>query len=158
MSVEIEATGAQGRWDSTFAKLDRTCPSRRADESEPDYLRRLSRVGRKYIPAGEEIAQVRFDHTLPDAVVERYSELMRERVEANLYRTDNMEPGSMRSVLRVDENTGLKIREWIGPQSFVRNPLYGHRDARRVASINAPAPVRLYQDAAFAKRAMSGGW
>jgi hypothetical protein len=43
-----------------------------------DYLRRLSRVGRKYIPAGEEIARVRFDYTLPDEVVPKFSEMMRE--------------------------------------------------------------------------------
>jgi hypothetical protein len=69
MSTQMEPTGAQARWDATFAKLDRSCPARRADEAETDYLRRLSRVERKYIPKGEDIAQVRFDHTLPDAVV-----------------------------------------------------------------------------------------
>jgi hypothetical protein len=157
MSIQTEPVGAQARWDQTFAKLDRSCPARRADEAEMDYLRRLSRVGRKYIPKGEQIAQVRFDHTLPDSVVERYSEMMRQRVEANLYRTDNMQPGEMRSVMRVDENTGLKIRDWVGPQSFVLDPAYGHRPCRRVTRIAAPAMQTLYASS-DAKRAMSGGW
>jgi hypothetical protein len=110
-----------------------------------NYLRRLSRVGRKYIPAGEEIAQVRFDHTLPDAVVPKFAELMRQRVEANLYSTDNMAPGEMRSVMRVDENSGLKIREWVGPESFVKDPAYGHRDCRRVDAIRTPTGNVLYR-------------
>ena len=147
MSVEIEPMGAQARWDATFAKLDRSCPAQRADESGIDYLRRLARVGRKYIPKGEEIAQVRFDHTLPDAVVPQYAELMRERVEANLFRTDNMAPGEMRSVMIVDENTGMRQRHWIGKTSFVRDPAYGHRDVRRVESIPNPTGNILYRSA-----------
>jgi hypothetical protein len=120
MSIEIEPVGAQGRWDETFQKIGRSCPAQRADEGHLDYLRRLSRIGRKYIPTGEEIAGVRFDHTLPDAVVGRFSELMRGAVERNIFRTDNMRPGEFKSVLRTDENTGQKIREFYGPQSFVK--------------------------------------
>ena len=104
----------QERWDGTFAKLDRSCPAQRADEASVDYLRRLSRIGRRYIPKGEQIASVNFAE-LNDDVVPKFSELMRAAVERNLYRTDNMEPGTMRAVVRVDENTGQKIREWIGP-------------------------------------------
>jgi hypothetical protein len=110
----------QERWDGTFAKLDRSCPAQRADEAEVDYLRRLSRIGKCYIPKGEQMASVNFAE-LPDAVVPKFSELMRAAVERNLYRTDNMQPGEMRAVMRIDENTGQKIREWIGPDSFVKS-------------------------------------
>jgi hypothetical protein len=106
----------QERWDSTFAKLDRSCPVQRADEASVDYLRRLARIGRKYIPIGEPIAKVRFDSSLPDEVVPKFSEQMRQAVERNLYRTDNMEAGEVRAVMRVDENTGQKIREYYGPR------------------------------------------
>ena len=109
----------QERWDGTFAKLDRSCPAQRADEAPVDYLRRLSRIGRRYIPKGEQMASVNFAE-LPDDAVPKFSELMRAAVERNLYRTDNMEPGTMRAVMRVDENTGQKIREWVGPDSFVK--------------------------------------
>jgi hypothetical protein len=109
----------QERWDGTFAKLDRSCPAQRADEASVDYLRRLSRIGRRYIPKGEQMASVNFAE-LPDEVVPKFSELMRATVERNLYRTDNMAPGEMRAVMRTDENTGQKIREWIGPDSFVK--------------------------------------
>ena len=149
----------QERWDRTFSLLDRACPTQRADEGQTDYLRRLSRIGRRYIPANEEIARVRFDATLPDETVPKFSELMRAAVERNLYRTDNMQPGEMRAVMVVDPNTGAQQRHFVGPQSFVRNPLYGHRDCRRVVRISRPATVALWeaQDAA-AKRAVAGGW
>jgi hypothetical protein len=148
----------QERWDGTFAKLDRSCPAQRADEDSTDYLRRLSRIGRRYIPAGEEIARVKFDHTLPDAVVPKFSELMRAAVERNLYRTDNMVPGEMRSVMVVDPNTGAQQRHFGGPTSFVRDPAVGHRDCRRVTRISAPAGTTLWADAAQTRRAASGAW
>ena len=147
----------QERWDGTFAMLDRSCPAQRADEASVDYLRRLSRIGRKYIPRAEQMASINFAE-LPDETVPKFSELMRQCVEKNLRRTDNMQPGEIRSVMRVDENTGQKVREWIGPQSFVLNPLYGHRDPRRVTRINAPAGTTLYQDAALTRRNAAGGW
>jgi hypothetical protein len=149
----------QERWDRTFSLLDRSCPAQRADEGQTDYLRRLSRVGRKYIPKGEDIARVRFDHTLPDAVVPKYSELMRAAVERNIYRVDNMQPGEMRSVMVTDPNTGAQQRHFVGPTSFVRNSLYGHRDCRRVIRIAAPAGSTLWAaDSAATRRAASGGW
>ena len=82
----------QERWDGTFAKLDRSCPAQRADEAQVDYLRRLSRIGRKYIPRSEQMASVNFAE-LPDETVPKFSELMRAAVERNLYRTDNMRRG-----------------------------------------------------------------
>ena len=149
----------QERWDGTFQKLDRTCPAQRADEAQVDYLRRLSRIGRRYIPAGEEIARVRFDHTLPDDVVPKFSELMRAAVERNIYRTDNMQSGELRSVLVVDPQTGAKQRHWIGPTSFVRDATVGHRDCRRVIRIAAPAGSTLWAAGnAATKAAASGGW
>lgn len=150
-------TSAQERWDSTFQKLDRSCPAQRADEGQTDYLRRLSRIGRKYIPRGEQMASINFAE-LPDETVPKFSELMRAAVERNLYRTDNMQPGEMRPIIRVDENTGQKIREWIGPTSFVRNSLYGHRDCRRVTRISAPAGSTLWQAASETRRNAAGGW
>jgi hypothetical protein len=112
----------QERWDGTFAKLDRSAPAQRADEDSTSYLRRLSRIGRRYIPKGEQMASINFAE-LPDETVPKFSELMRQCVEKNLRRTDNMQPGEMRPIMRTDENTGQKVREWVGPQSFVRNPL-----------------------------------
>jgi hypothetical protein len=124
MSEQIEPVGAQAKWDGTFAKLDRSCPARRADESGTDYLRRLAIIGKRYIPKSEDIHGVTFRKDtadpLPDTAVAKFAEQVRTAVERNLYRTDNMQPGELRAVMRVDENTGTKIREFYGPDSFVK--------------------------------------
>lgn len=78
---------------------------------------------------------------MPDTAVPRFSELMRAAVERNLYRVDNMQPGEMRPVLEVDPHTGMQIRHWIGPTSFVKEMGV---PCRRVARINAPASMPLY--------------
>jgi hypothetical protein len=141
MSVQLEDDGPQSRWDQTFSAYGRSAPARRADESTTSYLRRLSRVGKRYVPAGEQIARVSFDDTMPDDVVHKYSELMRNAVARNVRRTDNMAPGELRSVLVTDENTGFKVREWVGPDSFVKAM---GRPCRRVVRINAPLTQALY--------------
>jgi hypothetical protein len=141
MSVEIEHAGPQARWDATFQKLDRSCPAQRADETGVDYLRRLSRVGRKYVPRSEEITKVPFDHTLPDSVVERYSELMRNAVERSILRSDNMRDGELRAVMITDENTGMKQRHFIGPTSFVKEM---GRPCRLVTRIINPATGMVF--------------
>jgi hypothetical protein len=120
----------QERWQSTFEKIDRSCPARRADEASVDYLRRLSVIGKRYLPKSEQIANVTFK-TLPDDVVAKFSELVREAVERQVARTDNMSKGELRPVYEVDENTGSRIRKWIGPTSFVVDM---GRPCRRVTS------------------------
>ena len=125
----------QERWDGTFDKLDRTCPAQRADEAQVDYLRRLCRIGRRYIPAGEEIARSG-STDLPDEVVPKFSELMRAAVERNLYARKHA-AGRDAVCAWVDPKTGAKQRHWIGPHSSFATRLYGHRDCRRVIRIRA---------------------
>ena len=66
----------------------------------PNYQRRLAELGSRYVPRGEQIAGVDFSQ-LPNEVVPKFSEMMRDRVEANLRRTDNLDPNdtSYRTVL-----------------------------------------------------------
>jgi hypothetical protein len=52
-----------------------------------------------------------------------------------------MQPGELRPVLEVDPHTGLQIRNWIGPTSFVKEM---GRACRRVTRINVPATTTLY--------------
>ena len=110
--------------------------------SSYDYQRRLADLGRKYIPRGEQIAGVNFVQ-LPDEVVPRFSEMMRERVEANLRRTDNLDPNdtNYRTVLVTDANTNGKIREFYRARPFTDDfKLPG----RRVVRINAPETRAVY--------------
>jgi hypothetical protein len=154
MEMKLEPTGPQALWDETWAKLGRSAPAQQADEGNMDYLRRMSRLGRKYIPAGEEIAQVHFDRSLPDAVVPEFSERMRQRVEANLRRTDNLDPNdsNYRVVHVTDPNTGMRIKEFYRARPFTDD--FG-TPCRRVVRVNVPASTVLYA----ANRAdMAGVW
>jgi hypothetical protein len=142
MDAQLEPTGVHALWDETFQKLGRTAPAQGAGESVYDYQRRLAGLGSKYIPRGEQIAGVDFAQ-LPNDVVPRFSEMMRERVEANLRRTDNLDPNdtSYRTVLVQDANTNGKIREFYRARPFTDDfKLPG----RRVVRINAPEQRALY--------------
>ena len=68
---------------------------------------------------------------------------MRQRVEANLRRTDNLDPNdpTYKVVHVTDENTGMKIREFFRARPFTDD--FGTR-CRRVSRINAPASMPLY--------------
>jgi hypothetical protein len=131
----------QSKWDDTFAKLDRSAPAQRADESSTNYLRRLSVIGKRYLPNSEKITNVTFK-TLPDEVVPKFSELVRQAVERNLTRTDNMEPGTYKAVMRVDEQTGQKIREFYGPRPFTDD--FAGPGVRRVASFSVPQREKIW--------------
>jgi hypothetical protein len=151
MTTQLVPEGNQARWDSTFQRLGRSAPAQRADESETDYLRRLSRVAKKYIPRDEDITRVRFDHTLPDNVVRRFSEMAREALLRSMTRTDNLRPGEFRQILETDENTGQQIRKFYGPRSFT-DEFMGR--VQRVTRINAPATTALYQSAKAESRGL----
>jgi hypothetical protein len=148
---QFNAVTTQEVWEETFAKLGRSCPAQRADENDVDFQRRLSRIGRRYIPAGEQIARVKFDHTMPDVAVPKFAEMMRTAVERNMYRTDNMAPGEMKPIMVLDEQSGSRQRHWVGPDCFVKEM---SQPCRRVVRINAPPTIPLYS----AKAGMSGIW
>ena len=77
--------------------------------------------------------------------------------KAAVYDTRWMDNGEMREVTERDDN-GMAIRTWVGKESFVKNPLYGHRDCRKVVRLSAPAGSVLWQSAAETRRNGSGGW
>jgi hypothetical protein len=143
VEVKLESSGPQAQWDETWAKLGRAAPAPRAGEGDADYLRRMARLGREYIPAGEEIAGVAFDSSMPDSVVPRFSEMMRERVEANLRRTDNLDKNdpNYRVVHVTDGNTGMRIKEFYRARPFTDDFV---TPCRRVTRIAAPVGTVLF--------------
>jgi hypothetical protein len=143
MDIRLEPVGPQAVWEETFQKLGRSAPAQRADENDMDYLRRTSRLGRKYLPSGEEICSVHFDRSLPDAVVPEFSERMRAAVERNMRRTDNLDPRdpNYRVVHVTDPNTGMRIREFYRARPFTDD---FSTPCRRVTRINTPASTPLY--------------
>ena len=143
MDAQWEPTGTHALWDETFQKLGRSAPPQRADESLPNYQRRLAELGSRYVPRGEQIAGVDFAQ-LPNEVVPKFSEMMRERVEANLRGTDNLDPNdlSYRTVLVTDANTNGKIKEFYRARPFTDD---FKAQIRKVLKINAPEVRTVYQ-------------
>lgn len=76
--------------------------------------------------------------------------MMRECVERNVVRVDNMEPGEFKPVYKTDPG-GTKTVEWHGPQSFVVGL---SQPCRRIVRISAPARETPYQN----RSAMRGLW
>ena len=62
----------------------------------------------------------------------------------------------MREVTERDDN-GMTIRTWVGKESFVKNPLYGHRDSPG-RSPERPARSTLWQSSSETRRGASGSW
>jgi hypothetical protein len=143
MDMRLEPTGPQALWEETFQKLGRSAPAPRADENDMDYLRRMSRLGRRYVPSGEQICSVHFDHSLPDAVVPEFSERMRQAVERNMRRVDDLDPRdpNYRVVHVTDPNTGMKIKEFYRARPFTDD---FSTPCRRVTRINTPSSTPLY--------------
>jgi hypothetical protein len=131
---------SQEKWDTVFGQIGRSCPARRADESSSNYERRLASIGQRYIPASEEVASIDFAR-LPDDAVDRFSAMAQEAVTRCLWRTDNMQPGEMREVFSVDPNSGQRIRNFVGPDSFVKSM---GLPTRRVVKIFAPMGTALF--------------
>jgi hypothetical protein len=143
----------QEDWDAVFSKFGRSCPARRADESSIDFQRRLSIIGKRYLPNDEPVRKVVFKR-LPDSVVPKFSSMVMEAVERNLHRTDNMEPGELRPLLHTDAG-GTRTTQFVGPDSFVKAMT---QPCRRVVRINAPQPQVLYDNSARARVGMRGIW
>ena len=132
----------QENWDDVFSKLGRSAPAQRADESNIDYERRLASLGQRYIPAGEDVAKIDFAK-LPDDVVGKFSSMTQDALTRNLFRTDNMQPGELREVYTKDPNSSQVIRNFVGPDSFVKAM---GLPGRRVVKINAPEQRTLYSN------------
>jgi hypothetical protein len=84
-----------------------------------------------------------------DAAISALEPQLFDAAKKAVYDSRFIVEGEMRPVLERDENTGLQTRSFIGPESFVKNPLYGSRPCRRVARINAPMTMGLYSAAAM---------
>ena len=95
---------------------------------------------------------------LPDEVVPKFSELMSAARRAEPLSHRQHATGRDAGGHGGRSETPARSSATCRPQSFVRNPLYGHRDCRRVTRISAPAGSTLWQAASETRRNASGGW
>jgi hypothetical protein len=140
MSMQLLPSGHQARWDETLGKINLRADAQRSGESEIDYLRRLAIRGKKYLPRSEDIVEVKFSRNLPDNKklhdrdVLRYSEMVRQAVERNITRVDNMDRNdpTYREVMVTDDNTGQKIKTFYRARPFTDDFAQPCRQVRRI--------------------------
>jgi hypothetical protein len=141
----------QEQWEAVFNQIGRSCPPPLANEAQVDYLRRLSIIGKRYLPNDEQVKRVTFKR-LPDDVVEQYSSMVKEAVERSIWRTDNMSSGELRAVPQPGPN-GSRTTLFVGPDSFCKALT---TPARRVVSFSAPQREILYQNRSYLKGLFGG--
>jgi hypothetical protein len=144
---------SQEGWQKIFEVVGRDAPRPLANEGSTAYERRMSTLAQKYVRRADDISRVNFD-TLPKDALPQFVELLQASMVKNAHSSAGMKPGELRPVYEVDQHSGSKVRKWIGPESFVKDPIYGFQPCRRVTRICAPPMVDLYS--AHNRRETSG--
>jgi hypothetical protein len=145
----------QESWQKVFEVVGRDAPRPLATEGPVAYERRMSTLAQKYIRRADQLARVDFS-TLPKDALPQFVELVQQAVVQHANSAEGMRPGELREVFDTDENTGQKIRRWVGPESFVKS-MPNYLPPRRVVKIAAPPMVDLWRGANARKEA-SGLW
>jgi hypothetical protein len=143
----------QESWQKVFEIVGRDAPRPLANERPIAYERRMSTLAQKYVRRADDISRINFE-TLPKDALPQFVDLVQQAMVKNAHSSAGMKPGELREVFEVDANTNSKIRKFVGPESFVKNPIYGYQPPRRVVKISTPPMVDLYS--AHNRRAMSG--
>jgi hypothetical protein len=116
----------------------------RADDDEHSYIRRVARIAQKrnYLSFDEPVRKVNF-YELPNHALPQFTKMLLEGIERSVMRPDTVPDNTERSVYTRDENTGMAIRSFVRPDSFVKDM---GQPCRRVDSIKARDQI-LYQRA-----------
>jgi hypothetical protein len=130
--------------DDAFQVWGRSAPPVRADDDANSYIRRVAKIAQQknYLSFDEPVKRVRFAE-LPDHALPQFTSLLIEGIKRSVMRPDTVPDGTERSVYARDENTGLSIRSFVRPESFVKDM---GQPCRRVDSIKARDQI-LYQRA-----------
>jgi hypothetical protein len=116
----------------------------------------MSTLAQRYVRRADDISRINFD-TLPKDALPQFVELVQQAVIRNANSAEGMRPGELRPVYEIDQHSGSKIRKWVGPESFVKDPAYGYQPPRRIVRIAAPPMTELWRGASARKEA-SGLW
>jgi hypothetical protein len=109
-------------------------PEARADELEPEYLRRMCNLGKQFLPINDELYKLSFSR-IPDESLHVFANQLAERVKAAPYDPSTVEPGKFRKVDSADRDTGQRITTFVGPESFIKAMSV---PGRKLASFRVP--------------------
>lgn len=122
-------------FDQQLFAIGVRAPMPSLNQSSNDYAREVCRsLKRRYLPRNHEFARINFRGLEADAL-QRLAPQLIEHVKVEAVNPENLPPGEIRAVERLDPHTGqVRFRDWVGQKSFVADPAYGFRPGRRVTS------------------------
>jgi hypothetical protein len=147
-----ERTEIASRYDSAFRAFGSEVPAPVDDEAPSRYRARLyNRLARR-LPPDHKLASVRADDISAQPIVlDRFEEMLITAAKAEGERPsqENLPTnGEMISRARVDGDTGAKVTEWFGKQSFVKDFT---RPGRKVVRIVDPRSGNAIWGAPFSR-------
>jgi hypothetical protein len=134
MASPKEHFDAARRWQEHYQKevedIGLNIPPPTLGQSTNDYRREVDRLLKKtFIPPNHDLYQVNM-RGLPDDALAGIEQMLLPACKTEAFNPLTVPRGEMREVVRTDQN-GLKVRNFIGQESFVRGMM---RPGRRVVS------------------------
>ena len=152
-------TEIASRYDSAFRSFGTEVPAPADDEAPPAYRSRLfNRLGRR-LPSGHDLASIRADDISSSPTV--FNHFEREMIEAA--KTEGERPstenlptnGEMVARHRTDSDTGSRVTEFFGRESFIKSM---GRPGQRVLRLCNPKTGEILKGPPFAKDPRQALW
>ena len=121
LQVQASSRVIQARYDEAFQPWGMRAPERIIGEDIAEYKRKLAIRAKKLLPEDHELRQVQFRQAFRDDAFDIFEPQLLKDCKSAARRAHSVPVGEMRRVEEVDPNTGRKIVNWIGQQSFVRD-------------------------------------
>jgi hypothetical protein len=130
LQMQASARVYQQRADDALMPWDIRAPAPVLGEDIAKYRRRLAIQLKHQLPEDHQLRKVQYKR-MPDDILANFEPDLYRAVRDIAFDPSSVAPGEMRRVVKVDQG-GTKSVQWIGQESFVRDPQYGYRPGRRV--------------------------
>jgi hypothetical protein len=126
----------QEYYDNALSKIGGRAPAPILGQTVDDYRRETCRLfKRTFLPPKHEFYEVQWRGLPDDTLQVLEPQLMRACLdEAN--NPKNVDPGEFRKIEDRNPYGQVQMMKFVGQESFVKNPAYGHRPGRRVTIRN----------------------
>jgi hypothetical protein len=134
MATPDQHFDAARRWQEHYQAqvedLGCNIPPPTLGQSTNDYRREMMRLLKQtFIPRNHDLYKVQM-RALPDDVLSGFEQMLLPAVKVEAYNPATVPKGEIREVVKTDSN-GLRVRNFIGQESFVKRMM---RPGRRVVS------------------------
>jgi hypothetical protein len=133
LQMQASARVYQARADSVFQEWGFRAPAPTIGQDPQDYRRDLAVMAKKQLPYGHELRKMKL-WKLPRDVFETFEPQIYNACREAANRPDSVPPGEMREIVKINPQNGHKEIHFLGRESFVTDPRYGHRPGRQVVS------------------------